>query len=164
MADALAPFVTALHELGWPAQADPARGRIRLGVNCANGQFVVAIEVDTDHELVRCLVAYPVRISPADRAAVVEYLTRVNFGLPAGNFEMNYADGEVRFRASLPTAAGALNVAAARHLVQQSLATADHYVNGLLQVEYGNVSPIEALREADSPSESEPAADEAAAR
>ncbi len=30
-----------------------------------------------------------------------EFITRANYGLPSGNFEMNYDTGEVRFRTSV---------------------------------------------------------------
>lgn len=35
------------------------------------------------------------------RAAIAERITRIHFGLVSGNFEMNWEDGEVRFRTGI---------------------------------------------------------------
>ena len=32
------------------------------------------------------------------RASIAEYLHRANYGLPYGNFEMDFSDGEIRFK------------------------------------------------------------------
>src|SRR3954447_26364575 len=40
-------------------------------------------------------------VPEARRAAVAEFITRVNFGLVTGNFEMDWADGEVRFKTGI---------------------------------------------------------------
>lgn len=32
------------------------------------------------------------------RAAIAEYITRANYGLKSGNFEMDYSDGEIRYK------------------------------------------------------------------
>src|SRR5438552_11284376 len=42
----------------------------------------------------------PVRVPQQSRAAISEFVTRANSGLIIGNFEMDFADGEVRFRTS----------------------------------------------------------------
>jgi hypothetical protein len=46
-------------------------------------------------------VMLPIRVSQDRRAQVAEFFTRVNFGLPIGNFELNFDTGESRFKSSL---------------------------------------------------------------
>lgn len=46
----------------------------------------------------------PVFVKPDKRAAVAEYLTRANWGLYFGTFEMDWSDGQVCFRTSAPLA------------------------------------------------------------
>lgn len=41
---------------------------------------------------------FPINIPKNKRAEVSEYLTMVNFGLEIGNFEMDFNDGEVRYK------------------------------------------------------------------
>ncbi len=44
------------------------------------------------------LAVCPINATEDNRAAVAEYLTRANYGLKSGNFEMDYKDGEVRYK------------------------------------------------------------------
>jgi hypothetical protein len=47
----------------------------------------------------------PERVPADRRAAVAELVTRINYGLILGSFELDLDDGEVRFKASLARAA-----------------------------------------------------------
>ncbi len=143
-------FESYLQDLEWRYQLDPERELLRFGVNCDNGSYEVILHVVPEIDLVKCFALYPVRVPEPNRAAAAEYLTRANYGLLFGNFEMDYSDGEVRFRTSMNTDDVAINSVVARHLVQQNVTTADRYFQGLLRVLYGNVAPIEAIREAES--------------
>jgi hypothetical protein len=58
------------------------------------------------HEVAGSLAIYsvlPSRIPEERRDAVALLLTRINYGLIVGNFELDLDDGEVRFKASGPT-------------------------------------------------------------
>jgi hypothetical protein len=48
------------------------------------------------------------RVPEAKRQAMAEFLTRAKYGLCMGNFEMDFGDGEVRYKASLDIADGEL--------------------------------------------------------
>ncbi len=43
----------------------------------------------------------PSKIEVTKRSAMVELLTRINYGLKLGNFEMDLNDGEIRYKTSL---------------------------------------------------------------
>ena len=62
-------------------------------------------------------------ISPASRRTdVAEFLTRANFDLLVGNFELNFADGEIRFKTSIDVAGDRLTTALIGNLVFSNLA------------------------------------------
>jgi hypothetical protein len=143
-------FETHLQDLEWHYQLDEKREIVRLGVSCQHGAFEVIIHVLDDIDVVKCFSIFPIRVPEESRAAVAEYLTRANYGLMFGNFEMDYSDGEVRFRTSMNTDDVAINSVVARHLVQQNINTADRYLSGLLRVVYGQVAPAAAIREVES--------------
>ncbi len=146
-------FESNLHDLEWRYQLDEEREVIRFGVNCASGSFEVLVHVVGELDLVKCFTLYPVRVPEAKRIAVAEYLTRANYGLLFGNFELDFTDGEVRFRTSMNTDDAAINSVVARHLVQQNVNVADRYFSGLLRVVYGGLDPATAIREAETPPE-----------
>lgn len=52
-------------------------------------------------ETVTCYYATPIKV-PAERRAVVnEFITRANYGLTNGNFEMDLNDGELRYKTTV---------------------------------------------------------------
>lgn len=48
-----------------------------------------------------CIASFRQTVPDARRLEAAEYLHRINYGLLLGNFEMDYDEGEVRFRTSL---------------------------------------------------------------
>jgi hypothetical protein len=66
----------------------------------ANGSWLL---VGQAHEHLDCACVYcvlPDRVPEPRRDAVAMLLTRINYGLVIGNFELDLDDGEVRFKAS----------------------------------------------------------------
>ena len=83
---------------------------------------------------------------PAERRpAVVEFLTRVNYAMAIGNFEMDYDDGEVRYKTSVDVEGDHLSVAMARQLFDFNVATMDLFLPGIEAVVRGDGSPAEVL-------------------
>ena len=86
--------------------------------------------------------------TPADqRLAMAELLTRANFGLIMGNFEMDFADGEIRFKTSIDVEDDRLSVALVRSLVYANVLTMDKYLPSIARLLHGNISPAEAIDE-----------------
>ncbi len=150
MPNVLALFETYLQELKWRYQRDPERELVHFGLNGTNGALRVMIHVVPELEIVKCFTTYPLRVPEAQRPAIAEYLTRANYGLTLGNFEMDFADGEVRFRTSMNTDGGAINAAVAAQLLQQNISTADRYRTGLMRVLNADRTPLAAIAEAEA--------------
>ena len=90
-------------------------------------------------------------VSPANppeelRPAMAEFLTRVNFGLFAGNFEMDYADGEVRCKTSIDVSGDRLTAPLIRGVVDPNLHLMRTYLPGIEKVIDGEES-VEAILE-----------------
>jgi hypothetical protein len=100
----------------------------------------------------RYLIFYaysPVYVTPDKRAAAAEYLTRANWGLYFGTFEMDWSDGQVCFRTSVPLAPAEATVQALERLVWSNGALMERYLPGLLAVALSDASPEVALLEAE---------------
>jgi hypothetical protein len=86
------------------------------------------------------------------RPQVSEYLMRCTYGLRFGNFEMDYSDGEVRYRLTVDceerTGISEGFLMGNLSLVIRML---ERYGDGLAAVMFGFKSPEEALREAEPP-------------
>ena len=98
-------------------------------------------------------IVAPVRVPSEDRPAVAEYVNRANYGLRIGNFELDYADGEVRFKSSINFEGETLTKGILRNAIYPAIHTLDRYLPGLLRVSFGGTTPVEAIEEIESPSE-----------
>ncbi len=104
--------------------------------------WVVSYE---DTERLSVVTIYPLVVPEAKRLAVCEYLMRANFGILIGNFELDFQDGEVRFKTSADVESIALTPIFVRNLLYANLGTADRYFPGLMKVLYANMTPADAL-------------------
>jgi len=83
---------------------------------------------------------------PAERrSAVAEFLTRVNYVMTIGNFEMDYDDGEVRYKTSVDVEGDRLSMVMARQLFALNVATMDLCLPGIEAVIRSDGSPAETL-------------------
>lgn len=88
---------------------------------------------------------------PADkRQAVAEYLTRANYGLVVGNFEMDFSDGEVRYKTSIDVEGGRLTQQMVRALVYVNVLMMNKYLPGIKSVVYADASPSEMVAQIES--------------
>lgn len=91
--------------------------------------------------------------APADRrAAVAEYITRANWAMPAGNFELDYEDGEVRFKTGIDVDEAHLTANLFDHVAEANIVAMNMYIGGLLAVIKG-AEPKLALAQAEAAAE-----------
>ncbi len=89
---------------------------------------------------------FPIKAPEGKRDAIAAFLTRANYGLILGNFELDFDDGEIRFKVT--TICGEDNVLpmdVMERTFDMGFCMFDRYGEGLLSVLYGNAAPIEAV-------------------
>ncbi len=79
----------------------------------------------------------PVTAGAERRSQVVEFITRANYGLIVGNFEMDLDHGEVRFKTSLDVGATSLTSEQMERLVDANVRAMARYLPGLSAVDAG---------------------------
>ena len=87
----------------------------------------------------------PVNAPPEKRSAVSEYITRANYGLMIGNFELDYSDGEIRYKTSVDVEDSSYSPELFRNMVYANVLTMDRYIPGILAIIHGDRSAEEAL-------------------
>jgi len=112
-----------------------------------NGTYRIIIDLKADEKIVIVYVYLPCKAPTEKRLAVAEYTTRANYGLVIGNFEMDFQDGEVRYKGALEYADGELTNGMIEQLLQKSAYTMNRYFRGLMRVIYGDVEALDAIRE-----------------
>jgi hypothetical protein len=115
-----------------------------------NGDLRCYAIVRVDLEEFLFYAVAPVKVPEEVRMAVAEYLTRANYGLRIGNFELDYSDGEVRYKSSLDFEGQSLTPDLIRNAIYPAVHTLDRYLSGLLRVSFGGATPHEAIEEVES--------------
>lgn len=110
-----------------------------------NGEVTCFAQVRVDLEQFIFYVVMPVRAPSQMRIAVAEYLTRANYGLRIGNFEMDFDDGEVRYKSSIDFEGVELTAGLIRNTIYPAVQTMDRYLPGILSVIFGGKSAEEAI-------------------
>jgi hypothetical protein len=139
-----------LEEDGWHPQQLEDRTIYRMGFAGHNGNTTCYAQVLVDLEIFLFYVQWPMKAPEQARPAVAEYLTRANYGLRLGSFEMDFSDGEVRYKNSLGFEGATLTPELIKHAIYPAVQTMDRYLPGLMAVIYGGKSPAEAIDEIES--------------
>ncbi|MCA9120048.1 MAG: YbjN domain-containing protein [Planctomycetaceae bacterium] len=143
-------LIAHFDEHGLSYRVDAEQRLIRTGYQgrvCSCELIAVADEGD---DFFQVIAFVPVAIPEGCRAAVVETITRANFGLKIGKFEFDYDEGRLRFQVCQVLVDGRLDEQMIRHAIACCLSMIDRYVPAVLSVIYGNEQPQDAVRFAEA--------------
>lgn len=146
-ARAFALLYNFLQEDGWNPQQLPDRQVYRMGFQGRNGLLQCYAQIRIEAEQLICYAQAPIKVPEERRHAVGEYLTRANYGMYVGNFEMDYNDGEVRFKSSIDFEDEVLTFNLIRNTIYPAVRLMDTYLPGLMKVVYGGTDPKAAVDE-----------------
>jgi len=137
-----------LDDYGWDYLLD-AKQTLRGLFTGGNGQWHWMARYPEPGRFLLFVGYCPLNVPQNRLAAAAEYLMRANWGLQFGNFEIDWTDGRVSFRTSIPVNSSGVSAKALEHLVVGNCALMDRYLPGLLAVTVGGVKPAEAVHEAE---------------
>jgi hypothetical protein len=119
-----------------PVKQIPGEQVLAMIVDGANGSFqcsagLIEPELFFVHSFLAELCAEP------ERPAMVEFLTRVNYGLASGAFELDMDGGEVRAKTSVDFRGSILDTALVRNAVETNWVLMDRHLPGLRAIVVG---------------------------
>jgi hypothetical protein len=141
---AMQVVVDVLVDDDWPFQMQSDGRTVQMHVEGAAATWICFVRVHDDDTIV-VYSQLPARVPVAGRAAVAELITRINYGLPVGNFEMDFDDGEVRFRTSLDGEDIELRPTLVRHLLGANVSVTEQCLVAVEAVADGRSTPAAAL-------------------
>lgn len=140
-------FLNFFKQDDWPYQEIEGRPLIRTAFAGKNGEWACFAQAREDMEQFVFYSIAPIKAPVEKRDAVVEFITRANYGMIIGNFEFDYSDGEIRYKTALDVEGGEATFTMLKNLIYINVRTMDRYLPGLMKVIYSDVSPVEAIRE-----------------
>lgn len=116
---------------------------LRMGYQGENGEWnCIARTKDQPSQFIFYSLC-PVNVPPKKRLEIAEFLTKVNYGLIVGNFEMDFQDGEVRYKTyGINLENHPLSLELIGQLIFVNVMTMDQYLPGMMSVIYANL-PID---------------------
>ncbi len=130
---------------GWVFKEIEHRRVAALGIEGKNGRFDCYVIAREEDKQLSVYSVFPVKVPEAKRYSISTFITLINYGIIIGNFEMNFYDGEIRYKTSIDVEGDNLTPTLMKHLVYSNVTTMDKYLPGIMSVIYGNVSPEEAI-------------------
>jgi hypothetical protein len=134
-------------EDNWKYRQLEGKSALRLGFQGDNGSWNCYAQAREEHQQFVFYSVLDTNVPQNKRAAVAEFLTRANYGLFIGNFEMDYSDGEVRYKTSITVKGDRLTTALVKNLIYINVIMMDKYFPGIMSVVYAGISPADAIAE-----------------
>lgn len=133
----------------WNFERIPGNTTLRMGFSGTDGQWTCFAQAREESEQFVFYSRLPANVADEHRTAMAEFITRANHGMVIGNFEMDYSDGEVRYKTSIDVEGTALNHELIKPIVYANVTMMSTYFKALLAVAYGAVTPAAAIQMAE---------------
>ena len=129
----------------WPFAKIKGEPVLRLAFQGEHGKWTCYARARVEQEQFVFYSVCPVKVPENKRVAIAEFLTRDNSGMIIGNFELNFADGEIRYKTSINVKGDFLSSDALKQLVYTNVMIMDKYLPGTMNVIDDDVSPVDAI-------------------
>jgi hypothetical protein len=139
-----------VEELGWEPQ--PGRTPRSYFVDFGEPHLPVssAIAAITDGDRFMFYVIFGVSASPDRRDEAARFITRANYGLAIGDFEMDYEDGQLQFRSSVDFSGVGLSEELIANVILPAMSAVQQYGTALMDVLAGHKNAESAIEEVES--------------
>ena len=131
----------------WKHEPNYENKTVESGMNCDNASLRIVVAVDSEYDLVQCIVPYQTKAPVAIRGEVAELICRINYGMRLGKYELDFSDGEIRFHLASVINPDVITEEIVRRLVHTSFLTADKYYPAFMKVMFGVLTPEDAVNE-----------------
>lgn len=115
-----------------------------------HGPVQLLARVDGQRDVLTLSFRLPLTIPEDKRLEMAEAVTRANYGLVVGSFEMDMRDGELNYKVVVPIDEAMLSHAQFRHCMGAALMTVQRYLPAYYRIVFSGTCPEEAINECES--------------
>jgi hypothetical protein len=145
MKDILEALEQFFEDDAWPINRMEGKPAVQMMFRGEHGEWMCYAHArEKDRQFFFYSVS-PIKVPDDKRLAMAEFITRANYGLLVGNFEMDFSDGEVRYKTGFDVEKTELTNDLIRPAVYANVASMDKYLPGLIRVIYAEATPTEAI-------------------
>jgi len=118
----------------WPYTKIKGEPILRMAFQGENGKWTCYAKARVEHEQFVFYSVCPVNAPEDKRLPIAELLTRANSGMIIGNFELDFADGEIRYKTSIDVKGDILSFELIKQLVYANVTMMDEYLPAIMSV------------------------------
>jgi hypothetical protein len=124
----------AFAENGWPYSEVSGAPVLLADLSGPAGRWNFYVQAVEEKALILLYSIVPERVPEPRRREVSEFLTRANYGLAAGNFELDFDDGEVRYKSVLHLQGDELDGLTLKRLVRANGVAMETYLPSIAKL------------------------------
>jgi hypothetical protein len=133
----------------WPYELVKELPMVRSRYTGKNGNYDCWFQARDASQQLMFYSRAPINATAESRAPLCEFFARANYGMVIGNFEMDVNDGEIRYKTSVDVEHIQLTVRFLKSMAYNTVVTLDRYIPSIGKVIYSDMTPAEAIAEAE---------------
>jgi hypothetical protein len=123
---------------------------LRLAFQGQNGKWTCYAKAREQQQQFVFYSICPIKVPETKNLAIAEFIARANFGMIIGNFELDFTDGEIRYKTSIDVEGANLTFLQIKRLVYANVMMMDQYLPGMMSVIDSDVEPKDAIAQIES--------------
>jgi hypothetical protein len=155
MAGIFSRLIDFMEEEEWKYEIVEGETVLRFNFKGSAGRLLCYADVEEDKDWLIFYSYLPVNAPPEKMQAMAEYITRANRGMRIGNFELDFEDGEIRYKTSLDIEGGELTNKMIDNLLRANLSTMNRYFPGMMELIYSDKTPKDLVQKIEGAEDSE---------
>lgn len=137
-------------EQNWQFEQISDKETLQLAFQGKNGKWDCYAKVRSEQQQLIFYSICPITAPSSKRSAIAEFITRANYGLAIGNFELDFSDGELRFKTSIDIEGAFLTSELIEGVVYANVTMMDEYLPGIIAVIENDILPVDAIAQLES--------------
>ncbi len=154
MAGIFSRLIDFMEEEDWKYEILEGESVLRFNFKGRSGRLLCYADVEEQKDWLIFYSYLPVN-TPSDKLpAMAELICCANRGMRIGNFELDFEDGEIRYKTSIDIEGGELTDKMIHNLLQANLSTMDRYFSAIMELIYSEKTPKELIQKIEGIEES----------
>ena len=144
-------LIDYMEEENWKYEILEGETILRFHFKGTSGRLLCYAEVDEEKFWLIFYAYMPVNTPQEKMDEMAEFICRANRGMRIGNFELDYDDGEIRYKTSIDAEGGEMTLQMIDNLLRANLSTINRYFPGIMSVIYSDREVLDLIREIEIP-------------
>jgi len=134
----------------WPFAKIKGEPALRMIFGGKNGKWTCYAKARPEQAQFVFYSICPVNVPENKRLAIAEFIALANYGTVIGNFELDFASGEIRYKTSIDVEGSTLTFPQIKQLVYTNVMMMDQYLPGIMSVIAGGMEVKDAIAQIES--------------